>query len=89
MLVQSFLEDSAARYPQKIALVSGDERLTYAEVEARSNRLAHALITHGVQRGDRVAVYLDNSVETVLSVWAILKANAVFMLLNPPPSASG
>ena len=83
MLVQSFLEESAARFPDKLALVAGGERLTYAEVEARSNRLAHALIARGLQRGDRAAVYLDNSTETVVSLWAILKAGGVFMLLNP------
>jgi long-chain acyl-CoA synthetase len=83
MLVQSFLEDTAARTPDKLALVAGGERLTYGEIDARANRLAHALIAHGVERGDRVAAYLDNSVEAVVSLWAILKAGGVFMLLNP------
>lgn len=83
MLVESFLEASAARHPDKLALVAGGERLTYGEIERRSNRLAHALIARGVERGDRVAVWLDNSVEAVVSLWAILKAGAVFMLLNP------
>ena len=83
MLVEAFLEDSAARFPDKTALVAGTARLTYAELDARANRLAHGLIARGVERGDRVAVYLDNSVETVVSMWATLKAGGVFMLLNP------
>ena len=43
MLVQRFLEDSARQYPAKTALVCGGQRLTYQEIEAAANRLAHAL----------------------------------------------
>ena len=61
----------------------GDQRLSYQDIEAQCNRLAHALRDGGVQRGDRVAVYLENSVEAVVSIFAILKAEAVFLLLHP------
>jgi amino acid adenylation domain-containing protein len=81
--VEEFLELSARRCPGKTALVCGDRRLTYGQVDEECNRLAHALIREGVQRGDRVAVHLDNSVEAVLSVFAILKAGAVFLVVNP------
>ena len=74
MLVEEFLESSARRFHGKTALVCGDRRLTYGEVEAQSNRLAHGLIGLGVARGDRVIVFMENSVEAVLSVFAILKA---------------
>jgi long-chain acyl-CoA synthetase len=87
MQVEQFLEQSVQRFPDKTALVCGDRRLTYLEIEEQSNRLAHALIGEGVQRGDRVAVYLENSVETVVSVFAILKAGAVFLLVNPTTKA--
>jgi amino acid adenylation domain-containing protein len=83
MLVQDFLQQSAERYPDKAALVCGNERHTYAWIEERSNCLANALIANGLQRGDRVAVYLQNSVESVLSIFAILKAAGVFVVLNP------
>ncbi len=83
MLVESFLEHSAACYPDKAAIVCGGTRLTYREVEERANRLAHSLIAEGIERWDRVAVYLDNSVEAVVSVFAILKAGAVFLVVNP------
>ena len=43
MLVQEFLEDNAARFPDKICLICGGERLSYSEVERRANRLAHGL----------------------------------------------
>ncbi len=77
MQVERFLEDAAKRFPDKTALVCGERRLRYAELEAESNRLAHGLIDLGVERGDRVAVYLDNSVEAVVSIFAVLKAGAV------------
>jgi len=82
MQVEEFLEYSAQRFPDKVALVCGGERLTYREIDRESNRLAHALQDAGVQRGDRVAVFLPNCVEAVLSIFAILKAGAVFVVLN-------
>jgi amino acid adenylation domain-containing protein len=83
MQVEQFLEDSARRYPDKVALVSGRDRLTYRQVEEQANRLAHALIAAGVQRGNRVVTFLPNSAEAVLSIFATLKAGAVFVVLNP------
>jgi len=85
--VEEFLERSAVRFPGQTALVCGDRRLTYAQVEERCNRMAHALIGEGVQPGDRVAIHLDNSVEAVLSVFAILKAGAVFLVVNATTKA--
>src|SRR6266705_2361399 len=83
MQVEEFLELSAKRSPEKAALVCRDRRLTYRDVEEQCNRLAHALVAEGVQRGARVAIYLENSVEAVLSIFAVLKAGAVFLVVNP------
>jgi amino acid adenylation domain-containing protein len=83
MLVQHFLETSAGRYPDKVALVCGERGLTYSEIEAQANRLAHALRDAGVQRGDRVTILLENSAEAVVAIFAALKADAVFMVLHP------
>jgi amino acid adenylation domain-containing protein len=82
-LLQDYLHHSARRLPGKVALVCGGERLTYAEIEARSNALAHALIEGGVSRGDRVIIFADNSPETVIAFWAVLKSNAVVCIVNP------
>ena len=87
MQLESFLEASTAQFPNKTALVCGKQRLTYTELEQLSNRLAHALLAEGIERGDRVAIYLGNSVEAVVSVFAILKAGAVFMMVNPTTKA--
>lgn len=82
MQVEQFLEYSAQRYPDKVALIPGDDRYTYRQIDEEANRLAHALIASGVQRGDRVVTFLPNSFETVVSIFAALKAGAVFVVLN-------
>ena len=82
LLVNQFLEHSAARTPDKIALITGDQRFTYAQIDAMSNRLANALRANGLQRGDRVVLYLPNSVELVVGIFAAMKANGVFVVVN-------
>ena len=86
-LLHDFLIESARRLPDKVGLVCGDARLSYAALEARSNSLAHALVQRGVGRGDRVVVFADNTVEAVLSFWAVLKTNAVVVMVNPQTKA--
>jgi long-chain acyl-CoA synthetase len=81
-LVQHFLEQSANRFPDKVALVCDGQRLTYAQVEERANRLAHGLRGLGVARGDRVAIWLPNSAEAAVAIYAVLKAGAVFTVIN-------
>lgn len=83
MQVEQFLENSAKRFPDKVALICGSERLTYRQIEDRANEFAQALIAAGVERGDRVAIFMPNSVEAVLAIFATLKAGAVFVVLNP------
>jgi acyl-CoA synthetase (AMP-forming)/AMP-acid ligase II len=66
-----------------VALVCGKHRVSYGEIEARSNAIANYLVASGVERGDRVIIFADNTVETVVSFWAVLKANAVVCIVNP------
>lgn len=82
-LVHQFLEESCRRFPEKVCLVHGGKRHTYAEVEAGANRLANGLVRLGVVRGDRVAVHLNNSVEAIIAIFATLKAGAAFVPINP------
>jgi len=82
MLVEEFLEQSAKRFPDKIALITEAERFSYLQIEQQANCLAHALISAGVTRGDRVVIVLPNSLESVLAVWGTLKAGAVFVVLH-------
>lgn len=82
MLLHHFFDDAASRLPGKLALVCGEKRYTYADIAARVERLARLLRARGVKRGDRVALFLDNSVELVCSVYAALRIGAVFMPIN-------
>lgn len=83
MRLEDFLRHTARRLPDKTALVAGDERVTYRELDERSERFAHALVARGVRRGDRVVIYADNSPETVVAVFGTLKAGGVFSVVNP------
>lgn len=82
-LVRDFLEQSADRLPEKTALVCDGQRLSYRELDGQADRVANALIGIGVKRGDRVAIFLQNSVETVAGIFGILKAGATFVVINP------
>lgn len=81
-LVHEFLQESAKRQPDKDAIVSRGQRYSYRWLEQASNRMAHALKELGVTRGDRVAIYLNNSIELVVGIFGVLKAGGVFVIIN-------
>lgn len=83
MTVDRFLADSAQRRPDHVGLVVGDRRATYEELQAAASRLAAALRRHGVRRGDRVVCTLDQSIESVVTLFATFEAGGVFVPLNP------
>lgn len=83
MLVSEFLEKSAERLPDKIALICEDERLTFAQIEESSNKLSNTLLSEGLEKQDRVAIFLENSAESLVSIFAILKAGGIFSVINP------
>jgi fatty-acyl-CoA synthase len=77
------LEISARRYPDKPALVFFDRSLSYRELAARAERLAARLADLGVKRGDRVMLDMQNCPQLVIAHFAILRANAVVVPVNP------
>ncbi len=81
-LVHHMLRTSAARYPDKEAVVHQDERLSYAELQSRVQSLACGLIEAGVKRGERVGIYLGPSVPQVVSIFGVSMAGAVFVPVN-------
>src|SRR3954468_4264666 len=83
MLVHQLLEASARLAPDRIAVVRGQQRATYREIEVAANRLAHALCQHGLEKGDRVAILLENSVEAVVAIFGTLKAGGAFVMVHP------
>ncbi|MEA3082467.1 MAG: hypothetical protein QOC89_164 [Paraburkholderia sp.] len=85
--VTAEIDRQARQTPHAIALEFGDEKLTYEELMCRANRLAHHLRRAGVGRQDLVGVFMHRSVEMVVSLLAIHKAQAAYVPLDPdyPP----
>jgi acyl-CoA synthetase (AMP-forming)/AMP-acid ligase II len=81
-LVHHLLHTSARRFPDKEALVHAGQRLTYALLAGKTQGFAYHLQRLGVQRGDRVGVYLEAGAPQVLSIFAISQAGGVFVPIN-------
>lgn len=87
MRLEAHLETNARRWPDHIALVADDGRLTYAELNEAAERHASLLAACGVASGDRVVLCVDNSLEAVSAIYGVLKAGAAFCLVNPATKA--
>jgi amino acid adenylation domain-containing protein len=85
--VHQQVEQRAAALPAAIAVVAGEEQISYRELNARANRLARELLARGVRPGVTVAVLLDRGIDEVVAALAALKAGGAFLLLDPetPP----
>ena len=81
-LVHEFLARAARVRPDKTALVFDDRRYSYHQLDESAGRVAGHLTLAGVKRHDRVIIFLDNSPESIISMYGILKAGAVFVMLN-------
>lgn len=82
-LLHDSLLRSVERSPDQHALVVGDDRATYAELLDDALRFARAIQDLGVERGDRVVLYMDNSRPCVIALFGTLLAGAVFVVVNP------
>jgi long-chain acyl-CoA synthetase len=82
MNLKLMLEQSAKRYGGKTVVVMGDSRLSYAQLDEASNKVANALIGVGVGKGDRVAMLLSNSPEFVTTYFGVVKIGGVAVLLD-------
>jgi len=80
--IADLFECVADAIPGKPALASGDCRLTFAELDARANRVAHALLTRGVRPGDHVGLYLYNGAEFLEAMLGAFKIRAVPININ-------
>ncbi|SIO96604.1 non-ribosomal peptide synthetase [Vibrio spartinae] len=81
--LHTLIEAQVARTPEATAVVFADQSLSYAELNAQANQLAHWLIEQGVRPDSRVAVCLERSCELVVSLLAILKAGGAYVPLDP------
>lgn len=80
--VPASFDECATQFPEYLALRAPNGQLSYAQLQARSNQLAHFLRAQGVGREDRVALYLDRSAQMVLAMLAVLKSGAAFVPLD-------
>ena len=81
--VHRLIEAQARRTPDAAAVSARGEALTYAELDARANRLARRLIRAGVRRGDVVAISMERSLELLVSMLAVWKAGAAYVPVDP------
>jgi 3-oxocholest-4-en-26-oate---CoA ligase len=80
--IADLAEHAIDAVPDRVALISGDEELTYAQLEEKANRLAHYLIDRGVQKDDKVGLYCRNRIEIVIAMLGIIKAGAILVNVN-------
>jgi long-chain acyl-CoA synthetase len=80
--IHRFLLDTVDRHPDYVAVTFNEIHLTYKDLNERVNRFAHALLTLGVEKGDRVAFLLVNSPTYVFAFFAVMKLGAIVVNLN-------
>ncbi|HET8773527.1 MAG TPA: amino acid adenylation domain-containing protein, partial [Thermoanaerobaculia bacterium] len=82
-LIHELFERQAAQQPDAVAVVGDDESLTYGELDARANQLAHYLIGLGVGPDDRVAICCERGIDQIAGFLGILKAGGAYVPLDP------
>lgn len=80
--IADLAEHAIDAVPDRVALICGDEQLTYAQLEEKANRFAHYLIDQGVREGDKVGLYCRNRIEIVIAMLGIIKAGAILVNVN-------
>jgi acyl-CoA synthetase (AMP-forming)/AMP-acid ligase II len=80
--IADLAEHAIDAVPDRVALICGDDRLTYARLEEKANRLAHYLIAQGVKKDDKVGLYCRNRSEIVIAMLGIVKAGAIMVNVN-------
>lgn len=86
-LLGEALTISASKHAQKTAIIVKDKEYSYSELKESAENLAVHLVESGIHKGDRVAVYMNNSWESTVSVYGITLSGAVFLLINPQTKA--
>ncbi len=81
--LKQVLEEAAKRYGGKTAIVSGERRLSYAELDEASNKVANALIKMGLGKGDRVVTLLPDTPEFIITYFGVVKSGGITVRLNP------
>ena len=80
--IADLAEHAIDAVPDRVALICGDDQLTYAQLEDKANRLAHYLLDQGVTKDDKVGLYCRNRNEIVIAMLGVVKAGAIFVNVN-------
>src|SRR6516225_8646645 len=80
--IADLAEHAIDAVPDRVALICGDEQLTYAQLEEKANRLAHYLMDQGVKKDDKVGLYCRNRIEIVIAMLGIVKVGAILVNVN-------
>ena len=86
-LLSQLLTRSVELYPDHVAVIQDSRHYTYRALDEASNRFAHLLRNAGVQRGDRVGLYVEKSLEAVAALFGITKLGATYVPLDPAAPA--
>ncbi len=81
--IQDLIEQIAEQYPHKTACADQYNELTYEQLNKKANKLAHYLITAGLQKGEFVGVYFNRTPDLIVSLLATIKAGGVYVPLDP------
>lgn len=81
--LHEFIIEAAKNFPENIAVKHGTQQLTYGEFNRLTEIVAGNLRIHGLEKQNRVAVFLPNCSETVITFWSIVRAGAVGVMTNP------
>ena len=87
MLLHEYLSRSARLTPDKVALVCGAARSTYRELATAASSFAGFLAEKGLKKGERVAIYIDSSPQTVIAIFGALEAGGCIVVINPATQA--
>ncbi len=80
--IADLAEHAIDAVPDRVALICGNEQITYAELEEKANRFAHYLTDHGVKKDDKVGLYSRNRIEIVVAMLGVVKAGAILVNVN-------
>src|SRR6201990_3609054 len=80
--IADWAEHAIDAVPDRVALIGADEKLTYAQLEEKANRLAHYLLDQGVKKDDKVGLYCRNRIEIGIAMLGIVKAGAILVNVN-------
>ncbi len=76
-------EEQVERKPHAVALVAGNEEMTYQELNRLANKLARKLVSGGIQRGDKVGLIVSRTFDMIVGIYAVLKADGAYIPIDP------